>query len=424
MATEGRIVKISSSSFRTPPTCCSCGAPQQTEIEAKHSQKSGNVTTTLRMSIPYCQPCAERAKSFKTKKMLAPLIPLAFALVIGGLVFAVPAIPLVAGLVIALVVGAGGSIGAAIGLRPPMPVAPATARGEGARILSFSDNNQVTLYCTNPAWGDAFAQANGVQPKAKSKGDGFLWGTILVAVLLVPGAAGGAWAVGHPSVYVDNPTADPLQIFVDGTRELVIQPNTHNSVSVGHGMHTFGWAKAGPTAPTTTVRGEVKVGEGHLYNPGKTACYWLIANAYGAASTAGLSSGPQPIQEFYHFKKVDTWFGENPQSIKVEKGGSGGTRVALQRSATCMQLVQQSCPLASREALVSCQRAATSDDAFSGCFDRAQTQCKGVAPPVPTTTPAATTVTPPPAVAKPGAKPAVSVKPAAPTAPKPPAKKR
>jgi hypothetical protein len=239
-------------------------------------------------------------------------------------------------------------------------------------------------------WGDEFARANNAIAKNESKGDGFLIGPIVTGCIVAPIAAIAAAVGAHPTVHVDNATTDALDIFVDGKRHSSVGPNAHASFDLGYGKHSFGYAKSGAAAATATVDGDVKMADAHLYNPGKSACYWLVADSYGTASADGVQQGPQPIQEFYRFDKVDTWFGDNPQSISVGKGESGGTRVALQRSKSCMQFIEHGCSLESRNALVTCQRAAKSDADFDKCFDNAKAQCQAAgghaAPP---TTPAA-----------------------------------
>jgi hypothetical protein len=387
MGIEGRVVTLNASSYSTPPYCCSCGAPKQTEIETSRSQKRGNVTTTLRMNFPYCGPCAERVKAYKAKLAAAYGVAVLLGLLIAGIVIAIPALPTAAGVIIGLVVGVGGSVGAAIGLRPPMPAAPATARGEAARIVSFNGIEQTKIFVSHAYWGDEFARANNAIAKAESKGDGFLIGPIVVGAILAPIAAIGGSIAAHPTVYVDNATAQAIDVYLDGKKAMSLGPNSHKSMDVGYGKHSFGYAPSGAAAAANTVDGEVKMGDAHLYNPAKSACYWLVADSYGSASVAGISQGPQPIQDFYRFDKVDNWFASNPQSISTKS--SGETRVALQRSKSCMQFVEHGCSLEARSALVTCQRGAKSDADFDKCFDTAKAMCTGGGHAAPPTTPAA-----------------------------------
>jgi hypothetical protein len=380
MANEGRAVILPSTSCRVAPQCTSCGAPQQTQLQTSFSQKRGRVTTTVRMNFPYCAACAAQAKTFTSKHRLAILIAFGLAVLMGALAFLVPALSLGVALAVTAAIGIGGAIGAAIALEPKMPAPPATAKGEAVRIVGLAANGAVTLYFTNALWADAFAQGNGVASMPKSRGDRFVVAPLVLGLLFTPAAALGAWEFAHPPFYVDNPTADALQIFVDGSKKAVVPPSSQIEIDVGHGKHTFGAAKSGTDAPASTVAGVVEVNDAFLYNPNKSGCYWLIADAYGSARTDGIKQGPQPLQEFYHFDHIDTWFGSNPQSIQVGRGESGGTRIALQRSTECMKLVDRGCSTQVRETFVICELAAMSKDAEATCFTQASAACGGRAP--------------------------------------------
>jgi hypothetical protein len=139
------------------------------------------------------------------------------------------------------------------------------------------------------------------------------------------------------------------------------------SIWIGYGQHMLGYSKVGATRPDATVSAPLTMSDDFLYNPQQTGCYWLVANAYGSASVAGVAQGPQAIKEFYSFDNVSTWFGDNPQSVKVSKGQSGDTRVALQRAQACMDLARLGCSDAVRAEFVRCQQAAKSDEAFQQC---------------------------------------------------------
>jgi hypothetical protein len=255
MANEGRVVTLNASSYKTPPYCCSCGGPQQTQIATSRSQKRGNVTTTLKMNFPYCNACAARVKAYKAKLTVAVVVVVAISLVVGGLVIAIPGLPLAVAVVIGLVVGVGGSIGVALGLRPPMPPAPATSRGEAARIIGFKGAEQTRVHVSHAQWGDEFARGNNAIAQPSSKGDGFVLGPVLTGAILAPLCAIGASVAAHPSVYVDNASAEALEVFVDGKKVASVGPDSHKSLDVGYGKHTFGYAKAGGSAPTATADG-------------------------------------------------------------------------------------------------------------------------------------------------------------------------
>jgi hypothetical protein len=220
-----------------------------------------------------------------------------------------------------------------------------------------------------------------------------------VAIGLVAGAAAGGamWFLTHPTLHVDNAGKEPVKIYVDGKAVLTLPANSNDTVMVYKGSHTFGWSKGSETKPDGAIKGVMSPMKAHLYNPAKTACYWLEVDTYGKASAGGLASGPQPIQEFYAFDKVDTWFGDNPQSVKINtKREKGKVKVALQRAVECMRF--SSCALSVREKLIACeQKAGDSDDAFGACSVAAEAECGSGAggdsatPPKSTGAPKATT---------------------------------
>ena len=140
----------------------------------------------------------------------------------------------------------------------------------------------------------------------------------------------------------------------------------------------------------------MSAGKGTLYNPGKSACYWLEVDTYGKASTSGVAAGPQPMKEFYSFDSVNNWFKDNPESVKLnrKKGEKGKVQTALQRAKACMEFVK--CPVAVREKLILCQRKAfdaENDSAFEACGDEAVASCEAAggeeAPAAPSSQPSA-----------------------------------
>jgi hypothetical protein len=196
---------------------------------------------------------------------------------------------------------------------------------------------------------------------------------------VAPLAAGVVWFMTHPEIRIDNAGTTALQIWLDGKPRIVVQPNTAGvappSIYVPYGTHKLGYSPVDAAQPVATLEGNARMMDDFLYNPGETACYWLEADAYGSASVKGISQGPQPIQEFYSFDKVDTWFGDNPQSISVSSGQSGGTRIALQRAKACMELAEHGCTLESRIEFQKCIIAAKSDAEFDKCGD--EVRCHG-----------------------------------------------
>jgi hypothetical protein len=372
MADQGCDVVLQSNSFHIPLKCASCGGPQQTTRTAKKTVKEGNWTTTRSFQIPYCGPCAARAQGTWMKGMMFAGITIALAAVFSAIGFVAPGLPAPLLIALPIVLSLGFAIFAMTALAPKAPPLPATAKGDAVKLVKFS-GSMSTLYCVNPQWGAEFAQMNGIQPLPKSRTMFFGAGTLTFALIAAPLFAAGTWWVAHPQVHIDNAGPEALQIWLDGKKSILVPSNVSGvvppSIFVPRGKHAFGWSKEGATAPQATVDANVTMNDAHVYNPEETACYWLVADSYGAASVMGVQKGPQPIQEFYSFDKVDTWFGDNPQTISVDNHASGGTRVALQRAKACMYLAEHGCDAEDRDKFIECEKTSTDDAAFKKCED-------------------------------------------------------
>lgn len=364
-------VVLQASAFTVPPRCSSCGAPQQTTLQASRRQArwiGGSVTR--RFAIPYCHSCAARCQTTRKRGQLFGLYALLIALGLAALGFAVPIVPLVVLLLFATAGAVGFAVAAMTSLSPKSPPPPAMAVGEAVKLISFRGQRSV-LHCVNPVWGQEFAQANGVTAIPKQRRERFGSGALTVALIFAPSAAVAVWLIAHPQVHIDNAGSAPLQIWLDGAPNVVVQPQpgdrTPPSIWVAYGKHAFGYSKVGASGPEATVDASPTMLDDFLYNPAKTACYWLVADRYGSASVAGIAQGPQPVKEFYAFDTVNTWFGDNPQSVEVSNGQSGDTRVALQRAKACMELVEHGCDAAAREQFTTCLIAAHTEDAADQC---------------------------------------------------------
>jgi hypothetical protein len=304
------------------------------------------------------------------KGILFGVVTVGIALFFSLIGFLIPSIPAVVAIALPILFSIGFAIVAMTALSPKAPPLPATAKGDAVRLVAFNANTS-TLFCTSLNWGAEFAQMNGIVSQPKSRGNWFGAGGLGTAIILAPIVAGVAWFMGHPQVHFDNAGEQAVQIWIDGKKGPVVKPDGNESAFVGHGKHTFGWSPEGASAPQETNDGNVTINDAHLYNPGETACYWLVADSYGNASVMGMQRGPQPIQPFYTFDKVDTWFAENPQSITVDSnsGQQGGTRVALQRANACMYLAKHGCDVAARDKFIECEKGVSDDDGLKKCED-------------------------------------------------------
>lgn len=162
--TEGWTIALRSSDHRTPSACASCNGPRQTAVVLQTSKRSGNITTILRMKMPYCRACAARVAGagfrmmalFCLVTLLAIFLPGAAGLVDVGMA---PLLLAIVGAVVALVL----ALPAALIFLPKLPGAPATARGEAVTVTRYDDiGGGLDLFCTNGAWAQRFAAANQV----------------------------------------------------------------------------------------------------------------------------------------------------------------------------------------------------------------------------------------------------------------------
>ena len=384
MAEQGRDVILLSNSFTVPHRCCACGAAPQTTLDAKKKKTRGRGWVSRSFQIPYCGPCAARVRATRMKAWVFSGVTFAIAGVFWLLGLVAPGLPFVVLVVLPPLFATIFAIVAMTALAPKPPALPAMGAGDAVKLVDF-DGYKSTLHCVNPHWGEEFARANNVQAIPKSRSHFFAAQSLWVALVAAPIGAAGVWFAAHPQVHVDNAGPEALQIWVDGKAKMVVPSNVSGAVPpymwIPRGKHTFGYSKEGATAPEGTVDANVTMNDAHLYNPEKTACYWLVADSYGAASVAGIARGPQPILEFYSFDKVNTWFGDNPQSVEVDSdsGKKGDTRVALQRAKACMDLAAHGCNEQVRDQFVQCQRAAKDDASFKKCEDTAET-CEKPAP--------------------------------------------
>ena len=220
--------------------------------------------------------------------------------------------------------------------RPRHPALPATAAGDAVTLVSFGGSYSV-FACTNAAWAAELAAANQVPLVRRRRRAGFAARTLVIGALVTPAAAFGVYLVAHPAVRIDNAGPTALQIWVDGAAAKLVPPNARAPqwLWVPYGRHALGYSRVGANAPEHTTEVDVTMRGDHLYNPGKTACYRLVVDGYGDASTSGEPHGPVPVSEYYTFHDIYTWFADNPDHVQVSSESRGTTKTALQRLASC-----------------------------------------------------------------------------------------
>jgi hypothetical protein len=180
----------------------------------------------------------------------------------------------------------------------------------------------------------------------------------VIVALVVGGFILGAWFFyeSREEVVIDNTGTIEVSVFVDGTKVASILPNTletkPKSIHVTRGKHTLGYVKGSGDTPAETTSVEVTDAPVHLYNPGKSSCYWV----YGGAS------GPRHVEDYYELPSIDGWF-------------SPSTGISLQRNPPCIALGEKHCPVSIRNELVDCQARATTSPESSACVDKARDDC-------------------------------------------------
>ena len=124
------------------------------------------------------------------------------------------------------------------------------------------------------------------------------------------------WFVTHPEVRIDNQFDDDVAVFVDGEKVTDVKRKSNSKINVYKGEREIGWAASGESKPKETLKADVGMGGDFLFNPGKTACYWVDVTVYGDADAGGIEWGPLPVAEWYAFESIDNWFNRPTSRIR------------------------------------------------------------------------------------------------------------
>lgn len=343
-----------------PPYCANCGAPADSAMTTSHQQNKVTVTYT----IPHCTACVRRAKGHASKSLVLFFGVVGFAGLASLSGFPLRDVPAV-GVAVTFVLSALAGLVAFVVLRPGAPPAPATSSTLAVRLMSFNGAASY-FHVTNVPWAQHVAQANGGQVAFSPPRPYRATGHLATALVLPLALAGAVWASAHPSVCFYNPTGQPLAFYVDGQATgQPVAPGAYVKEDVSYGNHVFGWAAPGESGPTSTTTATVTSGRQHLLNPDEAGCFWVRRAAYGNAKVGDLENGPQPIQPFYTFRKVDIWFGDVPKSIRTKQ--SGETRVAVQNYTECSRF-RKTCARAIVDEALACDANAETDAEASRCW--------------------------------------------------------
>lgn len=203
---------------------------------------------------------------------------------------------------------------------------------------------------------------------------------LVLGVVLAPLVATLVHLRAHRVVHVDDVLGEPVQIWIDGERSIVVPPTPPSGepprIRVPFGRHRLGWSEVGAPYALNEIDAEILLTGEHLYSPGRAGCYWLEVTAYGEGSTHDLDRGPQPVRELLHFERVDVWFGPTPKKVSAPFGIGGDTRVAVQRYGLCMELAAAGCSAEVRDAFVECQTSLRGPGEMNDCVAEAKKRCK------------------------------------------------
>jgi hypothetical protein len=347
--------------------CASCLAPTN---ETKRSTLRWLFTTTS-VDIPTCRSC--RAHAIRNEGgrgvILFTAVLLAFSFAAIGFV---PSVSLAVTLVVAAVMATLAVVAIPL-LQPPRRALPPATMGATAARLVRADRGSVTVHCTNRAWAESIAASAGTELRAKRRLFSGAFNGLLVIPLAVQPVALGAFWLAHPEIRVDNGTGTAIRVWVDGEDKGVIEPTAAKatdlaSVRSGWGSHTFEWAPIDRPNQKTKVTSEIEIAGTHLWDPGRTHCYWRTLTVYGDATSDGAQTGPRPRTELYGFPKIDEWFVESPHTVQTKE--SGQLRYSLQRDLNCPSVAH--CGKAAVDKYWDCMQA---DGEPEGCKEVATELC-------------------------------------------------
>ena len=129
MGEQGRDVILLSNSFTVPHRCSACGAAPQTTLDAKKKKTRGRGWVSRSFQIPYCSPCAARARATRMKGWIFSGITFAIAGVFCLLGLVAPGLPFVVLVVLPPLFATIFAVLTMTVLAPKPPRSPPWARG-------------------------------------------------------------------------------------------------------------------------------------------------------------------------------------------------------------------------------------------------------------------------------------------------------
>lgn len=191
------------------------------------------------------------------------------------------------------------------------------------------------------------------------------------------------WWDTHTDLRIDNPGAEPLQIWIDGKRALVVQPGDRAKTPIRLGARSLGYSILGETEPDDIVRVMVRRTD-YLYNPGRTGCYYSEILQYSTRPETLTMDWKHikvlPRRQVYVFSShVDYWFDQKPSSMLLTQNKSA-TRFLFDHNGPCLDLLGRGCSDVVVDQLISCQQQGHSKDEMEVCLAKAEQACGSAEP--------------------------------------------
>lgn len=353
-----------------PPRCARCDGPPTTGVLADHVLAPVRKAPRM-LTIPHCAPCARLVLGASRRRFaLSVTVIGASAALAGSLAWRTVrelSISLALALVAALCVAAAGQA-----------VLARKAPGDGDAVVSVQRvaHWTWTLIVRRPRWAEELAALNDAlcreMPAATPRVMALVAGLASVTAVA---AAAGVWRLTHHELYVDNATAAPIAVWVDGRARAVIAPGASSveppSVWVAHGRHVIGESSASASSPRVETTFDVDTNA--LFSPGGETSYWRSTVVYGRADDGGAGE-PVPLAPVLSLRGVEDVLAPSPHAVSTEHGKSV-VRGRIDRDAVRGAFVRAGCSTASVQLLDGCRTRARSDSDLDACFEAAKKQC-------------------------------------------------
>ncbi len=291
----------------------------------------------------YCDECAEHQASASSRVLALSLASLLLALSgAAGVPLLAPKLGLLA---LTFAVGALSLLPLLVLLLPPRGVQPEHAARGPAVYWTAHDR----LWCAATRYAERVVALNGgeLAPEPLRERLGSAW--LSAGPVLGIGAACLSFFVYHPLLRVLNLGTARIEVALDGTRLVAVDPTSNESPAAGGllrvpaGRHWLSVTSSVDGAALGRVQADFQSGAVHLLAFGADdTCFWLETNGYGQErrATASYAALQSPDHFWVLPGGIDTWFGPNPIAGDAGSHSSGGLLTAL-RQAPCAEAPQE-----------------------------------------------------------------------------------